>query len=57
MPSGSAPNEHGDDLSALEHELAESISGLAARAKEVFFIEHLMGDFPICGCKCLFDFK
>jgi hypothetical protein len=44
-------------LSALEHELAESISGLATRAKEVYFIEHLMGDFPICGCKCLFDFK
>ena len=50
VPCGGAPDEHGDDVAILQDELAEPVAVLAARAEGVLFVEHLVGDLPICGC-------
>ena len=47
MPSGGAPNQHGHHFTVLQYELAQAVTRLPARAKQVLLVEHAMGNFPV----------
>lgn len=49
MPCGGTPDEERHDLAVLQNELAKAVTSLTPGTEEVFFIEKLMGEFPIGG--------
>jgi hypothetical protein len=57
MPSRRTPDEHGKDLAVLDDELTNPVARLAPGPERVLLIEHLVGDFPVCGRAGKPDFK